>query len=228
MKIKPYLIFAIFFLTAFFVAAPSGPLYALKADIILDGDAMDEAEAKLQNTVVKNFIAWDKKLKTLALTFNQKTTFEGVDISSSQGKLYKKGQNIRLDNLEDGKIVQSALTDKKIIRVLDEKGQLITTLAWQDWQAAQPNKALFDFGNYSELIKSHKVVKFVKLKNNNYELILEPKTAPVDGETYQIDFILDGGDYFPKEISLTSQGIKTNTILTQISKNTEVKESLFK
>ena len=70
-----------------------------------------------QDTVIKNFIAWDKNLQTLDTFYTQETSFEGTLISKSFGHLLKTGQNLRLETLEDGKITQYALTDKKIINI---------------------------------------------------------------------------------------------------------------
>lgn len=179
-------------------------------------------DASLQKTVLENFIAWDTNLKTLSLDYTQYTTFEGMDISSSEGRIYKKGNNIRLDTLANGKVSQTALTDKKTIRILDDKGKLITALSWQEWQNSQANKALFDFGNYAALLSTHRAREFTRIKDG-YKIVF----VPLEGAVYELEFLL-GPDYFPTEISISSDGVNTRTILSNISKNTDLKESLFK
>ncbi len=179
-----------------------------------------------QKTVLENFSAWDGKLKTLSLSFEQLTSFEGTEISASSGHLYKKDNNIRLDTLQKGKVTQSAVTDKKIINILDEKGKLITQLSWQEWQAAQANKALFDFGNYKEVLKTHKVKEFGKTEGG-YKLVLTPAAAPA-GESYLLEFVLNAKDYFPMQIAVSNGGTKTQTVLNDIRKNIKLDERIFK
>lgn len=156
--------------------------------------------------------------------FEQKTTFEGMDISSSNGRIYKKGNAVRLDTFgPDGKITQSAITDKKTIRILDEKGQKITAIPWKEWQDSQANKALFDFGNYAALLQTHKITGFEKIKDG-YKIAL----TPAEGSIYRLEFLLGSKDYFPYEVSVSSDGVDTRARLTGVEKNTNLKESLFK
>ncbi|MDR0735125.1 MAG: outer membrane lipoprotein carrier protein LolA [Elusimicrobiota bacterium] len=174
--------------------------------------------------VINNFTAWDKNLRSAAMFFEQKTTFEGMDISASNGRIYKKGNAVRLDTFgPDGKITQSAVTDKKTIRILDEKGQKITALPWKEWQDSQANKALFDFGNYAALLQTHKITEFEKTEDG-YKIALTPE----EGSIYRLEFLLGGKDYFPYEISISSDGVDTRTRLTGVEKNINLKESLFK
>ncbi|MGN1057902.1 MAG: outer membrane lipoprotein carrier protein LolA, partial [Candidatus Avelusimicrobium sp.] len=101
---------------------------------------------------------WDQKLSTLAAEFKQTTSYDGVEVSRSQGALfYDQGQNfLRLDTFSlTGETEQSAITDKKEIIILDETGAKVTTLSWKEWQQGQPNQALFDFGNYTALVDNH-------------------------------------------------------------------------
>lgn len=195
---------------------------AAKAEKAVSSAADDEN----QKTVLAKFTAWDKNLKSIKTDFEQTTSFEGTEISSSNGRLYKMGNNIRLDTLQNAKVTQSAVTDKKIIKILDDKGELITTLSWQEWQAAQANKALFDFGNYAEVLKTHKVKEFSKT-GEQYKIVLEPASAP-EKEKYLLEFILNAKDCFPAQISVSNQGIKTQTVLKNINKNVKLEERLFK
>ncbi len=177
--------------------------------------------AVTQEEITTAFAAWDKKLKTLKVDYEQMTSFEGTEISSSTGRLYKAGNNIRLDNLSEGKVVQSALTDKNIINITDEKGKNIMALSWEEWQAQQPNKALFDFGNYSAVLKSHIVKEAVKT-TDGYSLILN---SAADG--YTLSFLL-GADFFPTEITVSNEGVSTKTVLKNAAKNIKLEESVFK
>ncbi len=180
----------------------------------------------LQQQVIAKFTAWDKNLKSLKTDYEQVTSFEGTEISSSQGRLYKSGNNIRIETLQNGKITQSAVTDKKIITVYDDKGEIVTSLTWQEWQASQPNKALFDFGNYTAVLKEHKIKEFANTRDG-YKLVLTP--AQTDGkESYLLEFLLSAKDCFPVRISLSNEGIKTQTVLKNINKNVKLQERLFK
>lgn len=217
--------FFAFALCSFIVAAPALAQSADK-DTTQKPAAAKPAAAEEQKTVLENFAAWDGKLKTLSLSFEQLTSFEGTEISASSGRLYKKDNNIRLDTLQKGKVTQSADTDKKIINILDEKGKLITQLSWQEWQAAQANKALFDFGNYKEVLKTHKVKEFGKTEGG-YKLVLTPAAAPA-GESYLLEFVLNAKDYFPMQIAVSNGGTKTQTVLNDIRKNIKLDERIFK
>ena len=61
-------------------------------------------QAISQETVIKKFISWDKKLNTLDTFYEQETSFEGTLISKSFGHLIKTGQNLRLETLENDKV----------------------------------------------------------------------------------------------------------------------------
>lgn len=177
--------------------------------------------AKTQEQVLKDFSAWDKKLNNLFISFDQTTSFEDILISSSTGTLTKENQNLILDTYENGKLIQRAFTDKKIIQIFDPQGNLITTTDWQTWQQAQTNKALFDFGNYEEILKNHKIKDF-KQEDKNYLLVLEGQNAQ---DTYELTFLLDE-KAFPKQIILQSQGVKTTTNLKEVKINkSKTKES---
>ena len=172
------------------------------------------ALAKTQEEVLKDFSAWDKKTNNLFISFDQATSFEDILISSSTGTLTKEEQNLILDTYENGKLIQRAFTDKKIIKIFDPEGNLITTSDWQTWQQAQTNKALFDFGNYAQVLKEHKIKDF-KQEEKNYQLVLEGQN---ENDTYELTFLLDEKS-FPIQITLQSQGVKTITNLNEIKIN---------
>ena len=193
--------------------------------------AAEEAKQKPQNTtqtlqekVLKNFIAWDKKLNTLDTMYTQETSFEGILISKSLGHLFKSANNLRLETLdEDNKLTQYALTDKKTIRVFDEKGNLVMETEWESWRDNQQNKSLFDFNNYANILKKHDVRAFETTKDN-YVLTLAPK----EGDEYILTFLLNKENYFPTEINLENEGVKSKTTLQKIKINTAVSKEIFK
>ena len=63
------------------------------------------------------FAAWDKNMNTLQTRFTQITEYDGMQISQSEGRIAyaKAGPKLRLDNLEEDMISQTALTNKKQI-----------------------------------------------------------------------------------------------------------------
>ncbi len=179
------------------------------------------AFAKTQEQVLKDFSAWDNKINNLFIAFDQTTSFEDILISSNTGTLSKEGQNLILDTYENGKLIQRAWTDKKIIKIFDPEGNLITTSDWQTWQQAQTNKALFDFGNYAQVLKDHKIKSFTQ-EEDKYKLVLEGQS---DEDSYELTFLLDKKS-FPVQIVLQSQGVKTTTNLKEVKINqSKTKES---
>ena len=176
-------------------------------------------QAISQETVINKFISWDKNLKTLDTFYEQETSFEGTLISKSFGHLLKNGQNLRLETLENGKVIQYALTDKKTIDIFDSKDNLIMQMPWKSWQEMQQNKSLFDFGNYAKILDEHKVFSFTE-ENNAYILALTPK----EGNPYTLTFSLDKKTFFPKEINLLSEGVNSKTVLQETKINQNLKE----
>lgn len=171
--------------------------------------------------VVNQLKNWDKKLTTLRTNFTQTTSYDGVQISRSQGTLYydKKTPLLRLDTTSpDGTVEQSAVTDKRQIIILDESAQPVTTLSWEEWQKGQPNQALFDFGNYTALLSRHNVT----LPQPDL-LVLTPK----EGEPYTLSLTLSKQDYFPTSIKIESDLMTTQADLTLTQKNTALAESIF-
>lgn len=174
-----------------------------------------------QETLI-NVKAWDKKLKFLKTHFEQTAEYDGVLVSKSQGTLFydRDKHMLRLDTTDtDGKLEQSALTDKKQILILDGQGREITTLPWSEWQQGQPNQALFDFGNYTALLARHNAV----LKEP-YLLELTPK----DGGEYTLSLTLSKEDYFPVVIKIVSDLMVTQATLTDIQKNTPLAFDTFR
>ncbi|MBO7605186.1 MAG: hypothetical protein J6S61_01795, partial [Elusimicrobiaceae bacterium] len=127
-----------------------------------------------------------------------------------------------LETLDEGKLTQYALTDKKIINIFDNKGNLINQMLWVDWENTQQNKSLFDFGNYAKILDEHKVLSFNE-GNDAYILALTPK----EGNPYTLTFSLDKKTFFPKEINLLSEGVNSKTVLQNIKINPNLKEEIL-
>ncbi len=182
---------------------------------------LPQKEQVAERSSVERFKAWDKNLHFLKTDFTQITTYDGVVVSRSQGTLfYDQAKNaLRLDTQDtDGTLIQSAVTDKKIIFILDEKGKEVSQLSWQEWQQGQPNQALFDFGNYTELLSRHNV-KVIR----PYSLELTPK----EGEGYTLYLTLQPKDCFPQSIKLVSGNLVTQADLTNIQQNKPLPQATF-
>ncbi len=189
-----------------------------------------QPQASAQQETVKDPVAllraWDKNLTSLETDFEQTSSYDGVVISRSHGKLYykKAGNLLRLDTLDnDKKTDQSAVTDKKTLKVLDAKGHLITSGPWEDWINGQPNKALFDFGNYSALLDAHQVSVFSANKERTI-LLLTPKQQA----DYKLYLVLNPQDYFPTSIIIEADLMQTKADLKNTVKNKSVSQNLFK
>lgn len=171
--------------------------------------------------VIEKLKAWDKNLLLLQTRFSQTTSYDGVEINRSHGTLFydKEKHALRLDTFDDSDhIVQSAVTDKKDLFILDDKGKQVMKLSWQEWQQNQPNQALFDFGNYTALLARHNVQA---QRPNHFKLT--PKT----GETYTLYLTLSPQDYFPQTLTLETDGVVTKADLTDTQKNKNLPDTTF-
>ena len=180
-----------------------------------------EKEQIAGQSPVERLKAWDKNLHFLRTDFIQNSSFERVVISRSQGTLFydQAKHALRLDTKDtDGAVIQSAVTDKRKIFILDEKGKEVSQLSWQEWQQGQPNQALFDFGNYTELLSRH----HVKVIRPDF-LALTPK----EGEEYTLYLTLRPEDYFPQGIKLVSGDMVTQAELTHIQQNKPLPQATF-
>ncbi len=190
----------------------------------------NEAEKPSQPENKKDYIScftqWDNKLHTLQTHFIQTTEFDGLLISRSEGELsyQKDGSKLRLDNLDGEHITQTALTNKKKIWILDDKEKEISSLSWQEWSAGQPNKALFDFGNYTALIANHNAT-VLEYKQDTVLLKLTPKS---EQENYTLYVAIKQSDCFPTDIRIVSDLMKTSAVLSDTQINTKLNEGLFK
>ena len=172
------------------------------------------------------FAEWDNKLLTLQTDFTQTTEYDGLLISQSQGSIsyLKAGSKLRLDNKDGQTITQTALTNKITIWILDEKGKEISTLSWQDWLLGQPNQALFDFGNYTQLLNKHDV-SVLEYKDETAVLRLTPKNK---AENYILYVAVSEKNCFPQSITIQADLMKTTAALTQTRLNAELNKDLFK
>ena len=175
--------------------------------------------------LTENLKQWDKKLALLETDFEQTSSYDGVEVSRSAGKLfYDRAQNrLRLDTLNpEGGLEQSAVTDKKDIVILDENNQHVTTLSWTDWQQGQPNQALFDFGNYTALVDNHTAA--VKSQDGQTAILT---LTPKKGEEYTLYLTLSKQDFFPQIITIESELMITQANLTNIHKNQPLPADVF-
>ena len=173
------------------------------------------------------FSAWDTILNTLQTRFTQQTQYDGITISQSTGRIIyiKKGHKLRLDNLEDTRITQTALTDKKQIYILDEKGKEISKISWQEWLKNQPNQALFDFGNYTALLRKHKV--FVT-QNTPEQVVLRLEPKDSQKNPYILFVTLQADTCFPQEISIEADLMTTTAKLENTQLNDPIEPDTFK
>lgn len=212
--------------------APAGQTAAVAQEKSAAGKTAAPAPQKAapkaaQTDPLKAFTEWDKKLTTLNTAFEQTTSYDGVVISRSHGKLFfqAQGQLLRLDTLNDEeKTEQTAVTDKKVLRILDASGKEITAMPWAEWVNGQPNKALFDFGHYTALLQAHQATVFNSTPQRTV-LKLLPKDKSAG---YTLYLLLDGKDYFPQSIIIESDLMKTQADLKQTVKNKPLAKNLFK
>lgn len=171
--------------------------------------------------VIERLKAWDKKLLFLKTSFTQVTSYDGIEISRSHGTLFydKDRHLLRLDTLgTSNEMLQSAVTDKKDLVILDDAGRTVLKTSWKSWQENQPNQALFDFGNYTALLERHNVKA---VRPNHFALT--PKT----GEMYTLYLTLSPEDSFPTSLKLESDGMSTQADLTNTQKNVPLSKTVF-
>lgn len=200
------------------------PLLAAGA---LQAAETDAAKAPVQEKdYVVCFTEWDKNMHTLQTDFVQTTEYDGILISRSEGRITydQNGPKLRLDNVEKGKVTQTALTNKKNIWIVDEKGLPVTEVKWKDWLAGQPNQALFDFGNYTALLARHRTSVLEK-KDGQVILRLEPKDP---GQSYTLYVAVAESDCFPAYIAIESDLMKTTAELKDKKLNAALKDDVFK
>ncbi len=185
------------------------------------------APAKETKDYISCLAAWDTILNTLQTHFTQQTQYDGLLISQSQGRIayMKNGSKLRLDNVEENQITQTALTNKKQIYIFDEKGKEISKISWAEWLAGQPNQALFDFGNYTALLQKHKVA-LTRQDATQATLRLEPKTQ--EKNTYTLYITLQQDNCFPISISVQSDLMTTIATLENTQLNQSLEADTFK
>ena len=173
------------------------------------------------DNVIEQLKAWDKNLKFLQTDFTQITSYDGVEVSRSKGQLFYQQDKrlLRLDTKDnDGTLIQSAVTDRNDLFILDDKNHVIMKMKWDEWQQNQPNQALFDFGNYTALLDRHNV----KALRPNY-FALTPKS----GNAYTLYLTLSAQDAFPTSIKLVADGVTTQADLIHTQKNSPLPDNTF-
>jgi|GEM_PF-2319083 len=210
-------------------AIPRGTVQVtFEADDKLAAKPAEERRAKqqaaAQDKAVAGLKAWDGKLTSLSTSFEQKTTYDGADVSSSSGKLFfAKPNKIRLEGFNaDGKTTQITLTDKKKIKIFDANMKLVKTYKWKEWFDGQSNKALFDFGNYAALFKNNDVTNFEDNKDGTATLTLEPVARD-----QKIFITVSQTNYFPTAIAVEVDQMLTTTTLNDTVINGEQPDNLF-
>lgn len=197
------------------------------ACLLCAGAAWAEAEKPAPKTkdYAACLAAWDKNMRTLQTDFVQSTSYDGLLISRSGGRLYyrQKGPALRLDNMDGETVSQSALTDKKTIFILDEKGKEVSKLSWNEWLQSQPNQALFDFGNYTALLDRHDVLTSAP-ENGSVRLTLTPKGK----KDYTLYVTVKESDCFPQSITVQAELMSTQAVLSETVLNKPLVETIFK
>lgn len=191
--------------------------------------AWAEEPRQISDPVTKHytecFAAWDNDLHSLQTGFTQTTTYDGTPISTSQGRIYyaQMGTMLRLDTLEQQTVTQSALTNKKQIYILDDKGKEIARVSWAEWLLGQPNQPLFDFGNYTQLLQKHTV----SLQPDKKSIILK-LTPKVASENYLLYVTINKENCFPQKITIESDLMQTSAELFDTKINQLLSNDLFK
>ena len=171
--------------------------------------------------VIEQLKAWDKNLQFLQTDFTQVTSYDGVEVSRSKGQLFYQQDKrlLRLDTKDnDGALIQSAVTDRNDLFILDDKSHVIMKLKWDEWQQNQPNQALFDFGNYTALLDRHNVKA---VRPNHFAL------TPKSGNAYTLYLTLSAQDAFPTSIKLVADGVTTQADLIHTQKNSPLPDNTF-
>ena len=169
---------------------------------------------------------WEQNLKTFAADFNQISSYDGVEINRSQGRLYYDlaNQLLRWEVLtKEGEISQVAISNKKDIVILDDTLKPVTTLSWKEWQQGQANQAIFDIGNYAALAARHDV----KIESQNEQQAVLEFTPKNETEKYTLFITLSKKDFFPQQIALQADDMLTTNQLISVRKNEQIPEKLF-
>lgn len=169
---------------------------------------------------------WETNLKTFATDFNQTSSYDGVEINRSQGRLYYDFTRglLRWEVLDSsGELTQAAISNKKEIVILDEALHPVATLSWQEWQKGQANQALFDIGNYAQLADKHRVE--VQTQDATHAVLaFMPTQADAN---YTLLITLSKKDFFPQEIAIQSDDMLTTNQLVSLRKNETLATDLF-
>ena len=169
---------------------------------------------------------WEQNIKTFQAGFNQVSSYDGVEINRSQGRLYydfTAGLMRWEMRSKDDTIDQVGITNKKDIVILDESLRPVTTLSWKEWQKGQPNQAIFDIGNYAQLAQRH----HVEVTSQDDEKAVLSLTPTNTAEKYTLFITLSKKDFFPLGVALQAEDMLTTNELTNVRKNEPLPAELF-
>jgi len=169
---------------------------------------------------------WEQNITTFQAGFNQVSSYDGVEINRSKGRLYYDfpAGLIRWEmRTKDDSIDQVGITNKKEIVILDEALRPVTTLSWQDWQKGQPNQAIFDIGNYAQLADRH----HVEVSSQDNEKAVLALTPNAGTEKYTLFITLSKKDFFPMAVALQAEDMLTTNELISVRKNEPLAADLF-
>ncbi len=169
---------------------------------------------------------WEKNLKTFQADFDQVSSYDGVEINRSKGRLYYDFTLgfLRWEVLtKENEIDQVGISNKKEIVILDETLKPVTTLSWTQWQQGQANKAIFDIGNYAQLADQHEI-KLIQQDAQKAQLAFIPKNGK---ENYTLLVTLSKKDFFPQNIAVKADDMLTTNELFNVRKNESFPTEIF-
>jgi len=169
---------------------------------------------------------WEQNISTFQAGFNQVSSYDGVEINRSKGRLYYDfpAGLIRWEmRTKEDAIDQVGITNKKEIVILDDSLRPVTTLAWKDWQKGQPNQAIFDIGNYAQLADRHRV----EVSAQDDEKAVLALTPTAGTEKYTLFITLSKKDFFPMAVALQAEDMLTTNELISVRKNEPLAADLF-
>ena len=178
------------------------------------------------NELMEQLKKWEQNLTTFQADFNQVSSYDGVEINRSKGRLYYNfpAGLLRWEmRTKDNEIDQVGITNKKEIVILDESLRPVTTLSWNEWQKGQPNQAIFDIGNYSQLAEKHEVS--VSAQDGKQAVLA--LTAKTGDRPYTLFITLSKKDFFPLAVALQAEDMLTTNELISVYKNKPLPAELF-
>lgn len=177
--------------------------------------------AEVRTPILDSLIEYDEFIDTLTIKFTQVNYFDDTKLSTNKGILYfdKKRDLIRVDSLDVfDELEQYAIANGKTIKIYDKKNKLITQTDWKTWYENQPNKFLFDFGNYGDILVYYKLTE-----HTDYHL----EFVDLADKNQKVEFDLTK-KYFPKVIRVMGDDITNVIFLTKTEINESINKGVFK